>query len=350
MFRGAEGTTIPCRCGQTRTMHPYLFSIELPSSIELPFLSIQLPLPEGPFHLRSFGVMVALGFLVGAHLYQRLARRYGDDPENDPLRYTRITYWILGGVLGGARLMYVLVEILRDSDTGRAYLEKPWLALFFWEGGLVMYGGLIGASLLGTLVAKRQGVRPLHALDLGLTAGFVGQAIGRVGCLLVGDDYGADVPEHLRSLPFPLVLRVPEELPDGSLFGEENAGKVLWATQVWMSFNALLVAFVAWRILRRRRYTGQVTLWVVLIYSATRFAIEYFRGDDVRGVWLDGALSTSQIISAACGLTAACLLFRFRHRREPASLARPAESRQREPSARTSSDTVSVREPRRSDR
>lgn len=282
-------------------MHPYLFS---------------LPNPFGgaPFHLRSFGVMVAIGFLVGAHLYQRLAQRYGDDPKEDPLRYSRITMWILLGVFAGARLMYVVVEILRGSETGASYLERPLSVLFFWEGGLVMYGGLFGGCLLGTLSAKRQGVRAIHALDLGLTAGFVGQAIGRIGCLLVGDDYGARVPEHLRSLPFPLVLRVPDPLPEGSLFGAENAGQLLWATQVWMSLNALLVAFVAWRILRRRRYTGQVTLWVVLVYSTTRFCIEHFRGDALRGLWLGGALSTSQLISIACGLVAAALLLRFRRR------------------------------------
>lgn len=291
-------------------MHPYLVSFDLPFGSE-------------PFHLRSFGVMVALGFLLGAHLYQRIAAKYGDDPAEDPLRYSRITLWILIGVFAGARALYVIVEILRGSDTGHAYLSRPWLMLFFWEGGLVMFGGLIGACLLGTWSARREGVRPMHALDLGLTVGFVGQAVGRIGCLLVGDDFGARVPEHLRSLPFPLTIHVPDPLPPGSLFGAENAAQVLWATQIWMSLNALLLAFIAWRILRGRRYTGQVTLWLLFLYCVTRFVIEGFRGDTIRGVWFGGALSTSQLIALVAGLVLAALLFRFRRRVDPPREAPP---------------------------
>ena len=180
-----------------------------------------------------------------------------------------------------------------------------------------MYGGLFGACLLGTWCAKREGVRPFHALDLGLTVGFVGQAIGRIGCLLVGDDYGAPVPEHLQHLPFPITLRVPDPLPAGSLFGDDNAGQLLWATQIWMGLGALLVSFIAWRVLLRRRYTGQVSLWVLFAYAVTRFCIENFRGDELRGLWFEDSLSTSQLISIACGLAAAGLLVAFRRRSDP---------------------------------
>ena len=62
-------------------MHPYLFSIPLPFS-------------DSPFQVRTFGVLVALGFLFGAHILQRLVKRYGDDPENDPERFSSILMWI----------------------------------------------------------------------------------------------------------------------------------------------------------------------------------------------------------------------------------------------------------------
>lgn len=110
---------------------------------------------------------------------------------------------------------------------------------------------------------------------------------------------------------------MPDPLPDGSLFGSENAGQVLWATQPWMSLNALLLGFVAWSILRKRRYTGQVTLWTLLLYSITRFVIEAFRGDTLRGIWLGGLMSTSQIISVVAGIFAAVMLVRMRGRTDP---------------------------------
>jgi len=282
-------------------MHPILFKI-----------------PGLGFPIRSFGVMLAVGFLTGSWILGKLAERFGDDPKNDPVRYSRITVWVLAGVVLGARLMYVIVEICRGSGVGREFLASPFKMLAVWEGGLVMYGGMFGAIAGGMWCARREKVRPVHALDLGMVAGFVGQAIGRVGCLLVGDDYGKVVPEAFANLPFPITLRVPSPLPEGSLFGFENEGKLLWATEPWMSAKALIVAFVAWRILKHRRYPGQVALWAMLVYAILRSLIEAFRGDDVRGVWFGGALSTSQIVSIAAGLFAAVLLVRNRGRDESA--------------------------------
>jgi phosphatidylglycerol:prolipoprotein diacylglycerol transferase len=282
-------------------MHPYLFSIPLP------FL-------EEPFHLRSFGVMVAIGFLFGAHLLQRLVARHGDDPVGDPERFSSIIMWVLFGVFGGARLMYVVVEVLRDSPTGQGYLEQPLSMLYFWKGGLVMYGGMAGGILAGVYRMKKLGVRWVHALDMGIVAAFFAQAIGRVGCLLVGDDYGKVVPEQYAHLPFPITVHVPDPLPEGSLFELENAGQVLWATQTWMSLNALLLGFIAWRIFKRRRYEGQTTLWIVVLYALGRYVIEMFRGDALRGLWFGGVMSTSQLISVLAGLFALGLLFKNRTR------------------------------------
>jgi phosphatidylglycerol:prolipoprotein diacylglycerol transferase len=278
-------------------MHPIVF--------EIPGLGLPI---------RSFGLMVAIGFLVGSWIVGRLAARFGDDPEGDPARYSRVLVWTVVGVILGARLMYVVVEILRDSPTGKSFKDDPLSILFVWNGGLVMYGGLIGATALGLWAARREGLRPFHALDLGLTAGFVGQAIGRVGCLLVGDDYGKVVPRSLEWLPFPITLRVPDPLPTESLFGLENQGKLLFATQPLMSIKALIVAFVGFQVLKHRRYAGQATLWMLLCYGVLRFCVEMLRGDSVRGVWFGGAISTSQILSLALILFCTVLLARFRRR------------------------------------
>lgn len=288
-------------------MHPILFEI-----------------PGLHWPIRSFGVMVAIGFLVGSHIFSRLAARYGDDPKNDPARYSNITVWIVVGVMLGARLMYVIVQILMDTADGRHFRADPIAIFRIWEGGLVMYGGLIGAIGCGMWAARRMQVRAVHALDLGLVGGFVGQAIGRVGCLLVGDDYGKVVPERFASLPFPITLRVPDPLPPESLFGAENAGKLLWATQPLMMIKALLIAYIGWQILKRRRYAGQVSLWIILMYAVLRSAVELLRGDGVRGVWFGGTVSTSQIVSAAMFLFAATLLVLNRNTRNPLPDARKA--------------------------
>ncbi len=276
-------------------MHPILF--------ELP----------GGFPVRSFSVMVALGFLLGSWIFSRLVARTSDDPARDVQRYGAIPVWVLVGAFGGARVAYVLVEIVKGSNIGHGFLSAPWTVLMVWTGGLVMYGGLFGGMLAGAWCTRRHGIPTAHAMDLGLTAGFFGQAVGRIGCLLVGDDYGSVVPERWRHLPFPITLRVPEVLQPHSLFDEENRGALLWATQPWMTANALLIGCLGLWMLKRRRYPGQVSLVIVLCYSITRFGIENFRGDSVRGLWY-GGLSTSQLISIAAGLTALGLLVAQRGR------------------------------------
>jgi phosphatidylglycerol:prolipoprotein diacylglycerol transferase len=280
-------------------MHPILFEI-----------------PGLGFPVRSFGLMVALGFLLGSYVIGKLAARYSDDPAKDPQRFANVTLWLVVGVIAGARLMYVIVEVLRGSRTGQSFRDDPLSILFVWQGGLVMYGGLIGAVGLGMWAARREGVRPLNALDIGLVGGFCGQAVGRVGCLLVGDDYGKVVPKNLEWLPFPITLRVPEVLPPDSLFGIENQGKLLWATEPLMSIKALIVAFIGWQVLKHRRYAGQAALWMLLSYGILRFSVELLRGDLVRGVWFGGAISTSQILSIVLVLACALLLAKFRGRRD----------------------------------
>ena len=311
-------------------------------------------IPVLGFPLRSFGVLVAAGFLVGIWLWARLLARYGRDPEEDPARSSQVAMWLLIGILGGARLFYVGVEVTRyvaaektppmeaylGGSTGAAaqlspeelelarrisvghdFVDDPLSVLFLWEGGLVMYGGLVGAVLLGVWSARKQGLHPWNALDAGLVAGFLGQAIGRWGCLLVGDDYGSVVPEEHASLPFPITVRVPDrtwlEANPESLFDASLAGQTLWATQVWMSLNALVIAAVGWWWLRRRRRDGFVAAWIVLHYSVTRFLIESFRGDEVRGLWFGGAISTSQLIAIPGALLGVWFLVRLRGPREP---------------------------------
>jgi len=286
----------------------------------LPWPGADFELPGG-FRLPAFGPMVALGFLVATWLFGRLARRYDPSPEHDPEPWAELPVWILIGILVGARALYVIVEILRDSSVGQRFVDEPWTVLFFWQGGLVMYGGLAGGILGGLLCVRRRKIPFWHGLDLGLSAAWFGLAIGRIGCFLVGDDYGQVVPEAHEDWPFPLVLHVPDPLPEDSLFGEANAGRTLYATQLWMSFNALLMGIVALFLLKRRTFYGQVALIMVAYYAVARSVIEAFRGDEIRGTWFDGAISTSQLISIGAGLGALALLFLRRSDRVEPSAA-----------------------------
>lgn len=335
-------------------MHPVLFRI-----------------PGLSFPVRTFGVLVACGILLAIWLWGRFLARYGDDPGNDPARGSQVALWAVVGVLVGARLMYVAVEIARyaraevsaemltylEADNrseaalrlaenpeareaarkiavGYDFVHDPFQILLIWQGGLVMYGGLFGGILLGLWSARRHGLDLWNSMDTGLVCGFFGLVVGRWGCLLVGDDYGKPAPESWSDSPMPIhfgnggelglfTLRVPsrEWLSQNteSLFDPDDAGGVLWATQTWMSLNALLVALAGWLWLRRRKNYGQPAAWMLAQYAACRFAIEFFRGDEIRGVWFDGRLSTAQLLSI--GLFALGLLLLARRSRASSSLA-----------------------------
>ncbi len=283
-------------------MHPILFEI-----------------PGIHFPLRSFGLMVMIGFLVGSHFLTRWGTRGAADPAKAEVGFSALPMWILVGIIAGARAMYVVVEVLRDGPVGQGFKEDPLSVLFVWQGGLVMYGGAIG-GILGAWWATRKHQLPFnHAMDLGVPAAFLGLAFGRIGCLLVGDDFGSVVPEAYANLPFPITVRVPEELAPHSLFGEENQGKLLWCTQIWMSLNALMLFLVGrYWLLPRRRFGGQVAATLLFIYSFGRFGIEHFRGDAIRGVWFDGLLSTSQLISIVVAILTAIYLGMRLSRRQSA--------------------------------
>ncbi|HEX6212692.1 MAG TPA: prolipoprotein diacylglyceryl transferase family protein, partial [Methylomirabilota bacterium] len=153
-------------------MHPVLFRI-------------------GDFEVTSFGVMVALGALAGFWLFQRELRRSGLPPSA-----ADAALWGLAGGFAGAKLLWVA------EHAG----EAPLADLLFSRGGLSWYGGLfggVGAGIAAILVKGWPLVPVLAAATPGLA---VGHLLGRIGCFLVGDDYG-------RPTDLPWGIAFPEGLP-----------------------------------------------------------------------------------------------------------------------------------------
>lgn len=243
-------------------MWPEIFRLEL-GSLSLP--------------LRSFGFFVAMGFLVGVQVAGRLSRRYGTDPENEIHKVPEISWSVLLGVILGARLAYVLVNF--------GYFTSHPVEIFkIWEGGLVMYGGLILALILGIRKARRLGMKVWRTADYFLVAGFLGQAIGRFGCLSVGDDYGRPVALAADGSTPWFAITFPDPLPPGSAFPPELAGIPVHPTQLYMAAKALTLFLFGLWLLRRKRFDGQVATALLMGYAVLRFLIEFVRYDaEARG-------------------------------------------------------------------
>ncbi|MDP8225148.1 MAG: prolipoprotein diacylglyceryl transferase [Candidatus Lernaella stagnicola] len=225
-------------------MHPILFEI-------------------GPLKIHSYGFMLAIAFLVGLFVAQREARRVGEDPET----VSSVAMWILVAAVLGARLFHVVVfwdELVPP---------RLWSALKIWEGGLVYYGGFLGA-VAGTLlfIARTGGKHSIFQLgDIIAPSVALGLMFGRIGCTLVGCCYGKPCP-----VDFPLGITFPPQTIGVS-------GIPLYPTQPAEALGSLTIFLFLWLWLRhRRRFQGQVLFSFLILYSLLRFMLEYWR-DDPRG-------------------------------------------------------------------
>src|SRR5687767_10892054 len=174
----------------------------------------------GDFEVTSFGVLVAVGALVGIWMFGRELARAGLPKDG----VDAAVAGVIGGLIG-AKLLWT-VEFLGDG---------PATDLLFSRGGLSWFGGFIGGIGTGLWMLRRKRLPIVRTLAAAAPALAVGQAIGRVGCFLVGDDYGS--PSGL-----PWAVAFPDGLPPTVV--------PVHPTQIYES-GALAIA--AWALLRWRR-------------------------------------------------------------------------------------------------
>lgn len=201
----------------------------------------------GTFDITSFGVMVALGALVGLWIFGReLTRdRLPEAASNAALA------GILGGLVG-AKLLWTFEHLG----------EEPFLSLLMSRGGMSWFGGLVGGVGAGLVVMMRQRLPILRVLAAATPALAIGHAIGRVGCFLVGDDYG-------RPSDLPWAVAFPKGLPPTFV--------PVQPTQI---YEAIALAVIAWLLIRwRRQHVGaaQVVGRYLVLAGTVRFLIEFLR-------------------------------------------------------------------------
>jgi phosphatidylglycerol:prolipoprotein diacylglycerol transferase len=171
------------------------------------------------------------------------------------------------------------------------------------------YGGFIGGLIAsGLFFVSHREIPFWRVADLCAPAIALGQAIGRIGCFMAGDDYG-------RTTDVPWAVTFTD--PDAARIGGAPLGIPLHPVQLYESVVcAGLFLFLVW-FSRRKRVDGDVILAYTLLYAVARFWLETFRGDADRGFVFDGLLSTSQSIAIVMFFSS-ITLFARRHRRTTA--------------------------------
>lgn len=242
----------------------------------------------GGFQVTSFGLSIALAFLAATWLVARELRRSGGDPDH---AWDLAGWAAICGILG-AKLYYLFLHFPQTA-------ADPWGALLS-RSGLVWYGGFIGGAL-GVIFRLRRLKVPILPMADAVAPGLaLGYAIGRVGCFLVGDDYGRPT-EAPWAVAFPdgappstagnlraFGVDVPAGVPDAQVLA-------VHPTQLYEAGMSLLILALLFR-LRPRFAATAGTLWFAWLALAgvERFVVEIFRAKDDR---LLGALSIAQLIS-----------------------------------------------------
>lgn len=237
---------------------------------------IPLPFVAQPIPLYTYGLLVAIAFLAGISWTTREAKKVGMDPE----MVFDLSFYIVIAAIIGSRILYIIVDHER-------YLANPLNILKLWEGGLVFYGGLIGAIAISLYYVWKKNLSFLRVADIFMPGVALGHAIGRLGCFAAGCCYGKPAGgDYFWTVIFP---------HNGTSLAP--AGIPLYPNQLMESATELIIFFILIFIRRHQRFTGQLFLVYIIFYGISRSILETFRGDAVRGFVIPEILSHSQLTS-----------------------------------------------------
>lgn len=236
----------------------------------------------GSLKLYTYGLFLALGFITAIWFTKRNARFYGVSDQT----VSDLFFTILVAAIIGARLLYVGINF-------NAYRNNPVEIFKIWNGGLVFFGGFIAAFFAAFAFLKIQKMEIWKTADILAPGLALGHAVGRFGCLFAGCCYG-------KTCDLPIAVRFshPESLAPLNV--------LLHPTQFYMVGTNFILFLILLAVQKRKRFDGMVFLSYLMLYSAFRAVVEYFRGD-FRGDFIFEFLSLSQGI----GLVVSCVALGF---------------------------------------
>ena len=265
----------------------------------------------GSIEIQWYGILIVTGLILAMLYVMPKMKRFGLDAD-------RAMDVIIGGVIGGiigARLYYVLLRWDEYKGDIKAIINTR-------NGGLAIYGGLIGAILVGIIIAKIRKVRLRPMLDIVSPGFFIGQCLGRWGNFVNQECFGSNTDSIFAMTGGRIQQTIIEQTAIGGDMNLNGNAAMMWDMGVHPCFfyesmgcllGFLFLAFMS----KRRKYDGQMFLMYLAWYGTIRFFIEGLRTDSL----MAGNLKFSQLVSAVIAVASVIiqLVMLSKYKRDPES-------------------------------
>ena len=275
-----------------------------------------LPLVGG-LEITSFGVMMFAAFVTAGVIFRLELERNGYEGEK---AWDFVFMAVIGGIVG-AKLYYVFLNYDR--------LQAEGLSFLFSRGGMVWYGGFLLAAVLVIWEVRRSPIPVRKAMDYAAPALALAYAVGRVGCFLVGDDWGRPTDSWVgiafpNGFPPTRVDVIEQQFGitvDPELIAKYGEVVPVHPTQLYEVAMSTLIFLLLWGLRKRPFQHGWLfALWLALA-GLERFIVEFFRAKDDR---FFGVLTLAQIISLILIVVGAYWVVRLRGSSDAKAEAAPA--------------------------
>ena len=265
------------------------------SAISFPSFGIEINpgrvLTLGPLTIHFYGLAIAIGLLLAVTYACKRSARFGLKEDD-----------ILDGVLWVTPFAIVCARIYYCAFSWEQYAADPISVLYIWEGGIAIYGGVLGAIAGVTVFCRTKKLKLATVLDLVLMSFLIGQSIGRWGNFFNREAFGAATDSFFRMGLYNQVMERWEYYHPTFLY-----------ESVWNACGFVLLHFLS----KKRKYDGQVALSYAAWYGLGRSFIEGLRVDSL--YW--GPFRVSQVLAAVtCVAAVSVLLWQNFKPHDPAKL------------------------------
>ncbi len=258
-------------------MNPMNYSL-----ISFPSLGIEVnpgrTLSLGSLTIHYYGLIIAIGMLLGMLYACKRGKEFGLKEDD-----------ILDGFLWVTPLAIVCARIYYVAFSWADYKDDPISVFYIWEGGIAIYGGVIGAVIGMWAICRVKKLKLTAVLDLIMTAFLIGQSIGRWGNFMNREAFGAPTDSFFRMGLF-----------NTQTNGWEYYHPTFLYESLWNAAGFVLLHFLG----SRRKYDGQMALCYAAWYGLGRAFIEGLRMDSL--YW--GPFRVSQVLAAVTCVSALAVL------------------------------------------